>query len=125
MASNTRNGAPPPARAGRAGTRDAARTTLPTLATAVVVVASLYFGRVVFMPIAIALLLTFALAPVVSALRRTGIPRLAAVIASVFSAFAALALFTFVVVTQVGELAQNIVSYQTNILSKIATLKEA
>ena len=131
MASNTQNGAPPQGApralsglARRAGRHDATRTALPTLATTVVVVAALYFGREVFMPIGIALLITFALAPAVAALRRTGIPRLAAVIASVFSAFAALAIFSFVVVTQVGELAQNIVSYQTNILSKIATLKE-
>ncbi|MCC2689734.1 MAG: transporter permease, partial [Rhizobiaceae bacterium] len=128
MAAKIRNGAEAPAPAGMTGpgvTPDAARTVLPTLATTVVVVAALYFGREVFMPLAIALLLTFALAPVVSALRRTGIPRIAAVIASVLSAFAALAIFSVVVVTQVGDLAQNIVYYQTNILAKVASLREA
>ncbi len=39
-------------------------------------------------------------------------------------AFAALALFSFVVATQVSELAQNIPVYQTNILTKIRSLKE-
>lgn len=63
------------------------RTALPTVATVVTVVAALYFGREVFLPIAIALLLTFALAPVVSALKRIGIPRLAAVISSVLGTF--------------------------------------
>ncbi|WP_181168086.1 AI-2E family transporter [Mesorhizobium sp. B2-4-19] len=100
------------------------RTALPNVATTVTTVAALYFGREVFLPIAIALLLTFALAPLVSALKRIGIPRIAAVIASVLGAFAALALFSFVVATQVGELAQNIPVYQTNILAKIRSLKE-
>ncbi|TGQ64213.1 AI-2E family transporter [Mesorhizobium sp. M00.F.Ca.ET.186.01.1.1] len=100
------------------------RTALPNVATTVTTVAALYFGREVFLPIAIALLLTFALAPLVSALKRVGIPRIAAVIASVFGAFAALALFSFIVASQVSELAQNIPVYQTNILTKIRSLKE-
>jgi predicted PurR-regulated permease PerM len=100
------------------------RMSLPTVATVITTVAALYFGREVFLPIAIALLLTFALAPVVSALKRVGIPRLPAVIISVLGAFAALALFSFVVVTQVSDLAQNISVYQTNILMKVRSLKE-
>ncbi|TIT49925.1 MAG: AI-2E family transporter, partial [Mesorhizobium sp.] len=83
-----------------------------------------YFGREVFLPIAIALLLTFALVPMVSALKRVGLPRLPAVIASVLSAFTVLALFSFIVATQVSELAQNIPLYQSNILTKVRSLKE-
>jgi predicted PurR-regulated permease PerM len=99
-------------------------TSLPTVATIVTAVAALYFGREVFLPIAIALLLTFALAPAVSALKRAGIPRLPAVIASVLGAFTVLALFSFIVATQVSELAQNIPLYQANILTKVRSLKE-
>ncbi|WP_245451981.1 AI-2E family transporter [Mesorhizobium waimense] len=98
--------------------------SLPTVATVVAAIAALYFGREVFLPIAIALLLTFALAPVVSALKRIGIPRTPAVIVSVLSAFAALALLSFIVASQVSELAQNIPVYQTNILTKVRSLKE-
>ncbi|WP_027160745.1 AI-2E family transporter [Mesorhizobium sp. WSM1293] len=100
------------------------RTSLPNVAAIVTTVAALYFGREVFLPIAIALLLTFALAPLVAALKKLGIPRIAAVIASVLGAFAALGLFSFIVATQVSELAQNIPVYQTNILTKIRSLKE-
>nr|WP_210327841.1 AI-2E family transporter [Mesorhizobium silamurunense] len=107
-----------------AASRGHPRTALPTVATVVATVAALYFGREVFLPIAVALLLTFAIAPVVSALKRAGIPRLPAVIASVLGAFAALALFSFVVVTQVSDLAQNIPVYQINIVTKIRALKE-
>ncbi|WP_296745994.1 AI-2E family transporter [Mesorhizobium sp.] len=107
-----------------AASRGHPRTALPTMASVVTTVAALYFGREVFLPIAVALLLTFAIAPVVSWLKRAGIPRLAAVIASVAGAFAALALFSFVVATQVSDLAQNIPVYQVNIVTKIRALKE-
>lgn len=100
------------------------RTALPTVATVVVTVAALYFGREVFLPIAIALLLTFALAPMVSALKRAGVPRVAAVVLSVLGAFAALALFSFIVASQVNELAHNVSLYQANILTKVRLLKE-
>ncbi|MBZ9673625.1 AI-2E family transporter [Mesorhizobium sp. B2-1-8] len=97
---------------------------MPTVATVVVTVAALYFGREVFLPIAIALLLTFALAPMVSALKRAGVPRVAAVVLSVLGAFAALALFSFIVASQVNELAHNVSLYQANILTKVRLLKE-
>ncbi|AZO58470.1 MAG: AI-2E family transporter [Mesorhizobium sp.] len=127
MADNRQNGTrePEPGLAGLlAASRSHPRTALPTVATVVASVAALYFGREVFLPIAVALLLTFAIAPLVSALKRVGIPRLPAVIASVLGAFAALALFSFVVATQVSDLAQNIPVYQINILTKIRALKE-
>ncbi|RWA65417.1 MAG: AI-2E family transporter [Mesorhizobium sp.] len=108
-----------------AASRGHPRTALPTVASVVATVAALYFGREVFLPIAVALLLTFAIAPVVSALKRIGIPRLPAVIASVLGAFTALALFSFVVASQVSDLAQNIPVYQINILTKIRALKES
>ena len=98
--------------------------SLPTAATVLGAIAALYFGRDVFLPIAVALLLTFALAPLVSALRRLGIPRVVAVISSVFVAFAALALFSIIVATQVGELARNVTTYQFNILTKVRSLKD-
>ncbi|WP_287222848.1 AI-2E family transporter [Mesorhizobium sp.] len=127
MAANRRNGMHP-SEPGLVGVVSAAmalpRMSLPTVATVVAAVAALYFGREVFLPIAIALLLTFALAPLVSALKRVGIPRLPAVIASVLGAFTVLALFSFIVATQVSELAQNIPLYQSNILTKVRSLKE-
>ncbi|TIR87240.1 MAG: hypothetical protein E5X13_32920, partial [Mesorhizobium sp.] len=55
-----------------AASRSHPRTALPTVATVVASVAALYFGREVFLPIAVALLLTFAIAPLVSALKRVG-----------------------------------------------------
>ncbi|RVD55594.1 AI-2E family transporter [Mesorhizobium sp. M2D.F.Ca.ET.185.01.1.1] len=125
VAANRRNGVPEPRLESLlAASRGHPRTVLPTVASVVVTVAALYFGREVFLPIAVALLLTFAIAPVVSWLKRAGVPRIAAVIASVAGAFAALSLFSFVVATQVSDLAQNIPVYQINILTKVRALKE-
>ncbi|MER8863172.1 AI-2E family transporter [Mesorhizobium sp. M0751] len=127
MAANRRDGAhlSEPRRAGIvSAARALPRTSLPSVASVVTAVAALYFGREVFLPIAIALLLTFALVPMVSVLKRAGIPRLPAVIASVLGAFTVLALFSFIVATQVSELAQNIPLYQANILTKVRSLKE-
>jgi len=107
-----------------AASRGHPRTVLPTVASVVTTVAALYFGREVFLPIAVALLLTFAIAPVVSWMKRLGIPRIAAVISSVAGAVAALSLFSFIVATQVSDLAQNIPVYQINILTKVRALKE-
>ncbi|OIS93756.1 AI-2E family transporter [Brucella cytisi] len=98
---------------------------LPTLAAMAVAVAILYFAKDVFLPLAIAVLLTFALAPIVAFLRRTGLPRLFAVITSVAGGFLIVAVFSAVVAFQVSEVGQNISIYQYNIIEKIRTLKEA
>jgi predicted PurR-regulated permease PerM len=92
--------------------------------TLVGVTAILYVGREVFLPLAVALLLTFALAPIVSLLRKHSLPKIPAVILTVAVAFAVIALVSFVVATQVGSLAQSIPTYQNNVLEKIRSLRE-
>ncbi len=99
--------------------------SLPPLPALIVAIAILYFARDVFMPLALALLLTFALAPIVALIRKTRMPRVAAVICAVAAAFVAISILSFVVVTQVAELAQQLPTYQSNILSKIRSLKES
>src|SRR5580704_2990098 len=62
-------------------------TSLGTLAVGVVTVAALYFGREVFVPMALAILLGFALAPFVLLLRRWHLGRVPSVVAVVVLAF--------------------------------------
>ncbi|WP_244480776.1 AI-2E family transporter [Mesorhizobium sp. Root157] len=100
------------------------RPAIPTAFTLVGVTAVLYLGREVFLPLAVAFLLTFALAPMVSAMRKRSLPKLPAVIITVALAFMAIGLFSFLVATQVSTLAQNIPTYQYNILEKVRSLKE-
>ena len=99
--------------------------TYPTLIAVVATVAALYFGKDIFLPLAVAVLLTFALAPLVSWLRRLHMPRIAAVLAVVIGAFTAIGLFGAVVATQLGVLAGNLPLYQSNIETKVRVIKDA
>ncbi len=100
------------------------RIAVPPVVTIIGVTAVLYLGKDVLLPLAIALLLTFALAPIVSALRKLSVPRILAVILTVLAAFIIIASFAFLVATQVSNLAQNIPTYQANVIEKIHSLKE-
>lgn len=101
-----------------------ATSALPMLLVGVVTIASLYFGRDVFVPLALAVLLSFALAPVVRWMRRMGLPNLPAVLLSVTLAFTVILTFLWVVTLQVAELAERLPRYQTNIERKIEGLLE-
>jgi len=101
------------------------RITLAQLATVVAVATVLYVAQDVFVPLAIAMLVTFALSPLVTALRRRGLPLLWTVLAVVAAAFIAMALFSLVVVGQLAQLAQNLPTFQANILAKVEGLKQA
>lgn len=82
-------------------------------------------GQEIFVPLALSLLLSFTLAPIVSFLRKRSVPKILAVILAVISAFCAIAVFSFVVATQVANLAENIPTYQRNIVSKVQVLAQA
>ena len=98
---------------------------IPPVVSLVGITAILYLGQDVFLPLAVAILLTFALAPIVSALRRLSIPRTVAVIITVTVAFLFIALFSFLVASQVSSLAQNLPTYQYNIIEKVRSLRDS
>jgi predicted PurR-regulated permease PerM len=104
-----------------ANTKLSGRTILILIGVAVI----LRVGQDIFVPLALSLLLTFTLAPIVSFLRKRSVPKIAAVILAVASAFMAIALFSFVVATQVTNLAENIPTYQRNIVTKVQALSQA
>ena len=91
--------------------------------TTIAVVAALYFGRDLFLPLAIAMLITFALSPLVSRLRGFGVPLIASVLAAVTLAFAAIGLFGLVVAGQLGDLARELPTFQGNIVKKLEALQ--
>ena len=101
------------------------RITLPRLATIAAVAAVLFFARDVVLPLAIAMLVTFALSPLVSRLRRLGVPHLASVLMVVAAAFLAISLFFLVVAGQLSSLAQNLPTFQRNIITKVEALQES
>jgi predicted PurR-regulated permease PerM/GAF domain-containing protein len=89
----------------------------------VLAIAGLYFGRDIFVPFALAILLSFALTPLVNWLRRWRLPRIAAVLVAVTLAFILIAGIAFVVGRQLVQLANNLPTYQTTITNKIRSLQ--
>jgi predicted PurR-regulated permease PerM len=94
------------------------------LPSAVLVVAILYWAQEVLVPIAIAILLSFVLAPLVSALEQLRLGRIAAVtITAILAVFIILAI-GWLVARQVGGLANDLPQYRRNIRAKIADLRD-
>lgn len=96
-----------------------------TAVVVVMVIAGLYFGRDVLVPIALSILLSFALAPPVRWLRRLHVPRLPAVLFVVLLAGTLILAFSAVVAWQVADLGQRLPAYQKNIEAKIETFTES
>src|SRR5437773_6845438 len=86
------------------------------------VVAALYFGRAVFVPIALATLITFLLSRLVTRLERW-LGRIAAVLVTVVAMFTMFAGASWVIGRQVNDLADKLPDYQANIVAKIRSLK--
>jgi predicted PurR-regulated permease PerM len=101
------------------------RITLTTLMVIVAVAAILHLGQEVFLPLAMAVLLTFALSPVVSFLRNRGLRHFTSVLLAVFVAFVVIGLFVLTMMFQIGLLAQDLPSFQSNILLKLNAITES
>ncbi|QYM79916.1 AI-2E family transporter [Horticoccus luteus] len=94
-----------------------------TLATVTLVVAILRLAKDVMIPVAMAILLAFLLTPVVVRLTRWGLPKTAAIIATVTLAFAVLGGVGWLVGAQLLDLARQLPNYEQNIHHKIAAMK--
>lgn len=86
---------------------------------ACVTIAALYLAQQVLIPIALAVLLTFLLAPMVGYLERRRLSRVASVMTVVIIVFLAIGSLTWVVVGQVIDLANSLDQYKGNIVAKI------
>jgi predicted PurR-regulated permease PerM/GAF domain-containing protein len=86
------------------------------------VVAALYFGRSVLVPIALATLITFLLSRLVTRIERW-IGRIAAVLVTVIAMFTIFAAASWVIGRQVIDLADKLPNYQANIVAKIRSLR--
>jgi predicted PurR-regulated permease PerM len=92
---------------------------------AALVITGLYVGREIFVPIALAILLSFVLAPPVDFLERWRAPRVAAVAVVVLTAFLAIFALGSLIASQVTQLAEKLPSYQQTMRTKISTLRSA
>ena len=96
---------------------------LAAAVVAAIIIGALYFGREVFVPIALAILLSFVLAPLVRLLQRWHIPRGLSVISVVLLAFMSIFALGGVIATQVAELAGDLPRYQFTMREKIKSLR--
>ena len=87
------------------------------------VIAFMYLAAEVLKPLALAILLSFALAPLVRLLERAGLPRAGAVILTVMLAMGALGLIGYEVGQQFHQLGKNLDTYQKNIITKLKRFK--
>ncbi len=105
---------------------DTARIVKPwvTFAGCVLVVVVLYWAQAIFVPFALAILLTFVLAPPVTALERW-VGRVAAVLVIVTLVFTVLGLAGWGVARQMQHLAGDLPAYRDNIRTKIEDVRGA
>ncbi len=96
---------------------------LLTLCVAVVVVSGLYFAREVLVPITLAVLLSFVLAPLAALLRRIGVPRVPAVILAVLFALSVVLSLGGIIGTQVAQLANELPRYASTIQKKVSVVR--
>lgn len=108
--------------AGPNGTRLLSR--LFVLITAVVVIAALYLAKVVFLPLAFAILFAFLLAPLVSRLERLRLPRALAVVLVIAGFAALLGCVGWLIGSQLIQMAGDLPNYQANIDRKLALVHD-
>jgi predicted PurR-regulated permease PerM len=87
------------------------------------VIAALYLAREVLIPITLAILLSFLLAPIVELLGRMRLGRVPAVLLAVIMALAVMTGFGGVIGSQLAQLASNIPQYSVTIERKLDTVR--
>jgi predicted PurR-regulated permease PerM len=98
---------------------------LATLFLVAFLVATLYIGREIFIPIAIAILVSFVLSPPILLLRCWGLGRVPSVLTVVFTALVIAFSVSAVLTRQVSELAVDLPLHQATINAKLDDLRAA
>src|SRR6185295_17473043 len=102
----------------RARTMEELLALLSAVATAIlaaILISMLYFGRDIFVPVALAILLSFVLAPVVGLLQRIRVLRGLAVVTAVILAFSLIFAMGSLLATQLAQLAGDLPRFQSTI----------
>jgi predicted PurR-regulated permease PerM len=93
------------------------------LASVAIVLYLLFWLQPVLVPLALAVLLTFVLSPIVTFLHRHGLPRVAAVTAAVVVAFSFIGGVGWVVAHEVNALVDSFPRYEHNLKNRIAEVQ--
>lgn len=84
--------------------------------------AILFLGREIFVPFALAILLSFALAPIVNLLQRLRVPQGFAIVGAVTAALVGIIFVGVIIANQLAALAAELPSYQKTMQEKIQSL---
>jgi predicted PurR-regulated permease PerM len=98
---------------------------LIVMASAALVIAGLYFGREVLVPLAVAILLSFLLSPLVTWLERIKLPRILAVLIVMATCVGIVGVLGYVVGRQFVSVAEQLPSYQGELRTKLANLRRS
>jgi predicted PurR-regulated permease PerM len=104
---------------------DSRAALLQGLMIGALVVGTLYIAREVLLPLALAILLSFVLTPLLLLLRKVKVPRVLAVIIVVTLAFAIIFGLGWMISQQASQLAGDLPRYQHVLAEKIATLRKS
>jgi predicted PurR-regulated permease PerM len=94
-----------------------------TLVSFVVIVGTLYWFREIFIPLALAVLLTFLLAPIATRLERLGAGRVLAAVCAVTLAVFAVGGVGYTFTGQLADLANKLPQYRATISKKLETIR--
>jgi predicted PurR-regulated permease PerM len=106
-------------------TRQTALTVLAGTVVAVVIVGFLYWAQSIFIPLALAIYLSFLLAPLVSWLQRYHTPRVPAVMAVMLLALVVLGGLAWLITSQVTGVVERLPSYDVNIKAKVKVVVDS
>jgi predicted PurR-regulated permease PerM len=98
-------------------------TPLLTLASIVVAIASLYFAKEILLPLALAIFLSFLLAPLADRLEKWGLGRIPSVISVVTATFLILGILGWIVTSQLVDLSSHLDEWKDEIIAKARDLK--
>jgi predicted PurR-regulated permease PerM len=99
------------------------QTAFYAAALAAIIVGGIYFGEPILMPAALAILLAFALAPLVARLRVIGLGRVPSVMVTVLMAFVVIGALGTYIITEFAALAHALPRYESNIAHKINSIR--
>ena len=107
-----------------AGSNAEARAAiLHGLLIAALIIAGLYFGREVLLPLAVAILLSFVLTPPLLLLRKLKVPRVLGVTLVVTFAFVVIVSLGWLLSQQITQLADSLPAYKSALIEKMSVLR--
>jgi predicted PurR-regulated permease PerM len=110
---------------GSSGTRPVVPRVADAMMIFVLIVATLFFGKDVLMPITLALLMAFVLSPLVDLLRRAHLGKVPSVLLGVTLALFVVLAIGGVIGSQIAQLTSDVPKYANTVEKKIAAIKSS